>query len=99
MGWHHLVGTTLLLYGLINPVGFVPTYSHLVRQRLRIHNGWGMPHPARPPPPLGAAHSSGCTEDLSSHISGLILGEEHVKRRQFGGLARPPYRRIGAEHR
>jgi multiple antibiotic resistance protein len=32
MGWHQFVGTTLLLYGLINPVGAVPIYSHLVRK-------------------------------------------------------------------
>ena len=32
MGWHQFVGTTLLLYGLINPVGAVPIYSRLVRK-------------------------------------------------------------------
>jgi multiple antibiotic resistance protein len=32
MHWHEFVGTTLLLYGLINPVGAVPIYSHLVRK-------------------------------------------------------------------
>lgn len=32
MGWHKFVGTTLLLYGLINPIGVVPIYSHLVRE-------------------------------------------------------------------
>ncbi len=32
MGWHQFVGTTLLLYGLINPVGAVPIYSHLIRK-------------------------------------------------------------------
>jgi small neutral amino acid transporter SnatA (MarC family) len=32
MGWHQFVGTTLLLYGLINPVGVVPIYSRLVRK-------------------------------------------------------------------
>jgi len=32
MGWHQFVGTTLLLYGLINPIGVVPIYSHLVRE-------------------------------------------------------------------
>jgi small neutral amino acid transporter SnatA (MarC family) len=31
MGWYQFVGTTLLLYGLINPVGAVPIYSRLVR--------------------------------------------------------------------
>jgi multiple antibiotic resistance protein len=32
MGWHQFVGTTLLLYGLINPIGVIPIYSHLVRE-------------------------------------------------------------------
>jgi small neutral amino acid transporter SnatA (MarC family) len=32
MGWHRFVGTSLLLYGLINPVGAVPIYSRLVRK-------------------------------------------------------------------
>jgi multiple antibiotic resistance protein len=32
MSWHQLIGITILLYGLINPVGAVPIYSHLVRK-------------------------------------------------------------------
>jgi small neutral amino acid transporter SnatA (MarC family) len=40
MGWHQFVGTTLLLYGLINPVGAVPIYSRLVRSRHRLHPEW-----------------------------------------------------------
>ena len=31
MNWHQFIGITLLLYGLINPVGAVPIYLHLVR--------------------------------------------------------------------
>jgi multiple antibiotic resistance protein len=31
MNWHTVVGTTFLLYGLTNPIGVVPIYSHLTR--------------------------------------------------------------------
>lgn len=32
MNWHRFIGITLLLYGLINPVGAVPIYLHLIRK-------------------------------------------------------------------
>jgi hypothetical protein len=31
MSWHRFVGTTVLLYGLINPVGAIPIFLHLVQ--------------------------------------------------------------------
>ncbi len=32
MAWNKFVGITMLLYGLINPIGVIPIYLHLIRQ-------------------------------------------------------------------
>lgn len=39
MSWNRFVGITILLYGLINPVGVIPIYLHLVNrtERARTH--------------------------------------------------------------
>jgi multiple antibiotic resistance protein len=37
MTWHRFVGITLLLYGLINPIGVIPIYLTLVRKVSRLH--------------------------------------------------------------
>ena len=30
MIWNQFIGITMLLYGLINPIGVIPIYSHLL---------------------------------------------------------------------
>jgi multiple antibiotic resistance protein len=39
MSWNRFIGITILLYGLINPVGVIPIYLHLVNrtERSRTH--------------------------------------------------------------
>jgi multiple antibiotic resistance protein len=39
MSWNRFIGITILLYGLINPVGVIPIYLHLVNrtERARTH--------------------------------------------------------------
>lgn len=39
MSWNGFIGITILLYGLINPVGVIPIYLHLVNrtERSRTH--------------------------------------------------------------
>jgi multiple antibiotic resistance protein len=32
MAWNRFMGTTMLLYGLINPTGVIPIYMNLVRK-------------------------------------------------------------------
>ena len=32
MTWNKFVGVTMLLFGLINPVGAIPIYVHLMRK-------------------------------------------------------------------
>src|SRR5690242_16990841 len=37
MSWHRFLGITLLLYGLINPIGVIPIYLSLVRKTTALH--------------------------------------------------------------
>lgn len=37
MSWHRFIGITLLLYGLINPIGVIPIYLNLVRKASALY--------------------------------------------------------------
>jgi len=36
LAWNEFVGITVLLYGLINPIGVIPIYLHLIRQTAEV---------------------------------------------------------------